>query len=151
VAVYSLHDSPVFFGASQGIMLTLFIIGFASIIAYKTQRYGLALTIGVVLAGFAALNFANVQATMVLNGDQIVVQNLISGEYRVRKDDVVSMAQFRRRGGGTALVLTTRSGQECGIVVAGNRRPQLEEVLVKELGLTAEPSSGDLKRWSRRS
>jgi hypothetical protein len=149
--VYVLQENAIFFAATEGIMGTLFILGIASWIGYKTKRFGTALTIGIVLAGLVTINFANVQTTLVLDGDQITVQNLYRGGYRLRKDDVMSLAEFRSRGSGIALVLRTRNGQEYGVVAHVKRRPQLEELLVKELGLTAEPPSGDLKRWSRRS
>jgi hypothetical protein len=149
--VYSLHDNPAFFGVGQGIMGSLFVIGMASIIGLKTKRLGIALTIGILLATLGTLHFANVQATLVLDGDQLMVQNLYSGGYHVRKDDIVSLTEFRRRGGGSALHLTVRSGQKYGIIVAGERQSQLEDILVKDLGLTPEPSSGELKRWSRKS
>jgi hypothetical protein len=148
---YSIHDNPVFYGVSQGIMGSLFIIGMASIIGLKTKRLGIALTTGILLAGLVTFIFANVQTTVVVDGDEIAVHNLYSEGYKLRKDDVVSMAQVRRRGGGTALVLTAHNGQEYGILATGARGEQLEEALVKELGLTAEPSSRGLKRWSRRS
>jgi hypothetical protein len=148
---YSLHDNPVVYGVSQGIMGSLFIIGMASIIGLKTKRLGVALTASILLAGLVTFIFANVQSTLVVDGDEIAVQKLYSVGYKLRKDDVMAMAQVRRRGGGTALVLMARNGQEYGILATGRRGEQLEEALAKELGLTAEPSFGDLKRRSRKT
>jgi hypothetical protein len=149
--VYSLHDSPVLFAVTEAVMGALVILGVAAWIAYKTKRFGLVLTIGTVLAALVSLRFSNVQAVLVLDSDYIAVQKLHSGGYRLRKDEVVSVAEFRKRGGGTALVITARSGERYGITVASNRQPRLEELLAKELDLTAEPLSDGLKRWSRRS
>jgi hypothetical protein len=149
--VYSLHDNPIFFGMSQGIMASVFIIGVASWIGYKKKRLGVALTIGVLLAGLTILDAVNVQATVVIEADQVTVRKLYGGGYTLHKDDIVSLAQVRRRGGGTALVLTDRNQHQYGILVGGLRREQLEEALVNEFELTADPSPNDLKRWSRRS
>jgi hypothetical protein len=149
--VYALQDSPLMFGVSEGLMGTLLILGVASWIGYKSKKWKAALVIGVLLAGLVSFVFGNVQATLIVDDDEIAVKNLYRGGYRLRKDNVVSMAQFRSRGGGTVLRLAARDGREYGIVAGGGRREQLEEVLAKELRLTAEPPSHGLKRWSRRS
>lgn len=147
--VYPIHDNPMVMSVTDGVMGSLFILGMASLIGYQTKRWARALTIGVVLATLSTLHFSNVQARVILDDDYVTVQNLYSGGFRMRKDEIVVMRQFRDRGGGISLVLTTVKGQECGIGVGGRRREQLEAVLVRELGLTAVTPSFGLSRWAR--